>query len=235
MANPFFTSATRYPLTSKPLTSPDDKFTHRDLFNITITIQSFLRDLDTLFLGSTLATAPPQEDWDEIGTGADFYGDTTEQTIFAEAGTSGTNIIAKVRALPEEPFKIRALVHSQFPPKDNLGAGICLRNEASGELIIFGVLDGELQVARYTDETTPFAVYESLPFNPQPAQWYKILIEGTQLTFFYSGDGDSWIEFHTRTSSTTWDQGGFWASNENATVPELALTVKLFSWRVEEP
>ena len=235
MANPFFSNATRYPLTIKPLTSPDVKQTHTDIFNIQNTLRSLLRDMDTLFLGHHLGTSPPQDAaWVDVGTGGTASQDSTEQLIVASGASTGTNLIIRARALQATPYKFTALIHSQFPQKANLGAGICVRDSVSGAFTTLGVRGANLEVTSYTSETVLGSVLTTVPFIPSLPQWYRIQDDGTNMIFQYSGDGDYWITLHS-IAHIAYNQAGFWCSNENSATPNLGIVVRCFSWRVEAP
>lgn len=54
-----FTSSTRYPLTRKPLTDPDNKQTYQDIFNLSRTVMNILSEKVTTTLESTLIPAGP--------------------------------------------------------------------------------------------------------------------------------------------------------------------------------
>lgn len=234
MANPFFSSATRYPLTQRPLTSPDVKNTHQDLFNMIRTFNSMLRDMDSLFIGSTITT-PPDEDaaWVNVGTGGTTFQDSSEQSIRATGAASGTNLVIRVRPLIQPtPYKFTVLLNSQFSTKGKLGTGICLRLASSGALITFGVREGSLEVCTYTSLTTAPTVLVSVPLTQSVNQWYRIDNDGTNFKFKFCADGESWITLHTLATSSR-DQAGFWVSTENTATPNLDIVARLFSWRVE--
>jgi hypothetical protein len=235
MANPFFSNATRYPITLKPVTSPDNKATHTDIFNLLNTFRSLLRDMDSLFLGHTLYTAAPNDaDWTDTGVGGVAFSDGTEQAIHAAAASVGTNLILRTRPLASSaPFTVTAAVQSQFPIKDNLGAGICLRDDTTGAFLVIGVIGANLTVAVYSDEITAPTILQAIPFTPLSPQWYRIVDDATDTDLQYSVDGTSWITVHSLASNAAYTEAGFWVSNENTTSPDLAISARLFSWRVE--
>lgn len=229
MATPFFSSATRYPLTLKPITLPDDKLTHQDIFNISNTIRSLLRDMDTLFLGQTLSTPPPRdEDWEDAGTGGVSFQDLSEQKLIAPGGTS--DLIIRYRPQPStDPIKFTAAIHSQFPEEDYLGAGILMRNSISGALLTIGITNNRLEVSTYTGVSVPPTILAGTIMRPAFPQWYRITNDNTDISLQFCADGEHWITLHTLPSST-YDQVGMWVSNGNPTFPTIS---RLFSWRVE--
>lgn len=231
MSKPFFSSATRYPLTLKPITSPDVKPTHSDIFNIQNTIRSLLRDMDTLFLGQTLATAPENDDqWVDLGTGGTVLADGSEQSISADGAASGTNLILRVR--PVTKTKITAAIHCQHSTKDHLGAGLAIRNAASGVITLLGTVGANVVVRTYSSPTVMVTEHVSVPLVAALPQWYRALNDGTNLHFQTCADGESWITLHSQTVST-YDQAGLWLSNENNSTPNLAIRARMFSFRDE--
>lgn len=234
MANPFFSSAKKYPITLKPITDPADKKTHTDVFNILNTLRSLLRDMDTLFLGSTLSTAPPNDaDWIDTGTGATVFQDDWEQSLTGVGTGPGTNIVLRTRPLTTPtPYQIRASVHCQHPAKDYLGSGIALRDSTSGAIITIGTIGNFLVVNKYSDPATLTSTEFFALFTAALPQYYKISNDGTDIKFFYSGDGVSWIQVHSEAVGSH-DEAGFWISTENSATPDLNVVSRLFSWRVE--
>lgn len=235
MANPFYSSEKRYPLTNRPLTKPDEsKNTSQDILNIILTLHSLLHDLDSLFLGQEVYTPPEKTGWiTAYQTGAASYADATEQSILSPA-VAGISTQYRANDVPA-PAKLTAAIFSQANAKDYLGCGLCLKETATGKLITFGLRAGNVQVIKWTDENTIASTEFTLPWNFNPLQWYRIDRTDTDLTFKISADGSIWITMFTQPySAILYDACGFWLSAENAATPNIGHACRLFSWRLEK-
>ena len=232
MALPFFSSKTRYPITLKPITKPDIKDTHTDVFNILNTLRSLFKDIDTLFLGSTLATAPPlDEEWIKEGAGT-TAGDASEQSLSAVGTGAGAALTTKFRPINKTTdWVFRAAIHCQTSHKDFLGSGVLLKLPA-GAFIAFGIQGSELVVRNYTSPTAAGSVIAKVPLITAYPQWYKIEKKTGEYLFSFCADGESWIQLH-KMAAGAHTQAGFWVSSENSATPNLGIIARLFSWRIE--
>lgn len=229
MANPHFTSQNRFPITLKPITKPDDKETHTDIFNILKAFRLLLYDLEGFFLGEAPRVVPPNDDqWITVGPGVPWQ-DMTEQSTHASGTGAGTHLVLRLRPLPVLN-ELTVLVGSQNPPVDFAGAGLVLRNSTTGALKTIGMRGTKMTVASYTGPTDPAPVIDvELPFIPSVTQWYKVENTGGNMSFQTSADGSSWIQYHVEPSGT-YDQAGFYLSTEQVTTPPVMVAARLFHW-----
>jgi hypothetical protein len=232
----FYSSARRYPLQNKPLTSPDIKETYQDIFNLTVSFKSLLRDLDLLFLGGTLGTPPlADDDWVNVGSGAEFYQDETEQAIYPDAAGQGTKIILRGREDPLHPVKFTSLIHSPLYNKEHLYSGICIRDPSTGQIYTIGKTTDGLEVAEYASTSSKTASLATVSYITPLAQWYRILNTSSACKFQFSADGARWFTLYATSSLPSFTFMGFWASPENDTTPDFENPVRCFSWRIENP
>ncbi len=143
--------------------------------------------------------------------------------ILRSAGTSGNNILARLKSAPSAPYNVSALISATFNERSYLAAGLCWRDSASSKILTFGVngYNGtgvprvHMAMNKWVDETTPVPNNGSnvfaYSFPLGPYLYLRLEDNGTSLTPAVSVDGTNWIFFSGYSQAKS---GGFINPNQ---------------------
>lgn len=143
------------------------------------------------------------------------------------------NIRARVKSAPSTPYTITAAILFDPIVAANHNSGLLFRESGTGELVLFGILQGTgsvLQVDNWNSPTSFNANVVNVTTRSMSLVWLRIADNGTNRICSVSSDGQNWIVVSTvaRTTFLTADQVGFFVAARNATYP-MGLT--LLSWK----
>ncbi len=182
-------------------------------------------------------TPPVNGDFSWVNQGGASVVESRGGIYLAGPASASQSFRLREKAAPSTPYVVTAA----FVPL-NIGgslnqAGIFFRENATGELVIFGVqsrTDNEsgwrLHVHKWTSPTAFSATYVSLN-----APWMgnvvflRIADNGTDRICSWSVDGQNWLVIHTvgRTDFLTADRVGFYVDSFSAT---YSVGMTLLSW-----
>jgi hypothetical protein len=137
---------------------------------------------------------------------------------------ASSDIRERLLAAPTPPYTATMLLRSNAIGANNQYCGPCFRESGTGKLYIFYVLvDGTIQAAKWTDNTTfdsVGAVGTTAPIVTHDYHWLRIGDDGTDLTFALSTDGQNYFvtgsEGRTVFMAGGPDQIGFFANVDSA-------------------
>lgn len=142
---------------------------------------------------------------------------TANGPIILEAPAStGTSYRIRKKAAPSTPYTISVAIMMRPSGDGDTFVGLIFRESSTGKLHAFVISNqttGELhlQLHRFTDEVT----YSSTQFDkgkpliaPLPIVWLRIKDDGTNLTYFFSIDGQNWSDTILTESRTVHMAGG---------------------------
>lgn len=183
-------------------------------------------------LGSIVT--PPSSSWSWVNQGPASISTSALGELLNSntTGTSGDNIIARVRSA-SAPYVITGCINLvAYCPVDFVGMGLLFRESGSGKLSICGYQqDGGTKYAGFHyNSATSFAstLLEVLTIVNR-VLWIRLTDDNVNRIMEVSPDGTNWLTINTegRTSFLTADQVGFYVQCRNAT---LAGICELISW-----
>lgn len=158
-------------------------------------------------------------------------------TIYADPD-SGNNLRVQVKTAPSTPYVVEAAFIPTMMISQYQTAGLLFRESSTGKMVSFAVIGTGshlyLTVTKWPDATSSGTDYTtramSSAVNIQPT-WLKIEDNSTNLIFYYSNDGATWIQMYS-VSRTDYmaggaNQVGFFALPRNATYPTY---ISLIHW-----
>lgn len=170
--------------------------------------------------------------WVNQGASATLNTVTDGSLLLNAPATAGPNIRALVKAAPPPPYSLTAELDFGFMDVDQVGAGICFREDSTGELSLFGVICASghrMRAESWTSATVFSGVVRDAPIHNIP-RWLRISDDGTtNRTYEWSLDGEHFMSFtsQARTTFLTADQIGFWGFNNNTAD---GVQLRVFSW-----
>lgn len=150
---------------------------------------------------------------------------------------SGTDASFRFAAAPfgaTPPYKVTAYLLSNLRvAKTNLMTGMAFRESATGKIITFHWNNGFLWTTKWSSATAISGDYSNFSC-PEIPRWMQIRDDGTNLTFWLSGDGQQWMQTETRTRAdfftTAPNQCGFFVDSSNSGTPNFAVSTRLMHW-----
>ena len=180
----------------------------------------------------------PQSGWGWDNQDSAVVVDNGKTFIFTKPATGGTaasnSVYYRFSTFPLARTVTAAIELIAFG-KDFSNARLVLRNQASGDLILFGVQYNAgwfLSIITATDPTTEIANLKALPIPiSNSIIWLRIANDGVNRTYLWSNDGITFQQFYTEaaTQFITADQAGVSLDSRNATE---SITSILHSWQV---
>ncbi len=183
--------------------------------------------------------------WDNQGTSTIT---TTSGSFVLSTPTASTGLAVRYMTAPAAPYTVTALLIPGQLATDtnnqNPQVGLVFRQSSTNELVIFGPYSAtslttpptprNIAVSKWTDSTNFSGVYSTVTFGGSVVSpvWLRIADDNTNRICSYSGDGLTWVPFHTvgRTDFLTADQVGF---ATNVAGSAAAINVRVVSWLVQ--
>jgi len=177
----------------------------------------------------------PAAGWSWVNQGGAAIDETTGAPILIAPIVGGFSLRCRVRSMPSAPYTLTACIafHYLWTSAGN-GAGLLLRDSATGRIVTWGYYNGSGQFFRCmhcTDATT----YSSAPYGSNGMlwrrMWLQIYDDSVDNYFRVSYDGEHWLTLHSQ-GRTTWlanpDQIGFFLHAGGGTSDELGVSI--LSW-----
>ncbi len=161
-------------------------------------------------------------------------------TIVAPPST-GDNIRALVMAAPAAPYTLTIIVDLFTVAATSYSGGLALQSSVSAALTLFGKFSnnsstgGVLMASHYTNPTAYKSNTTALPFPPMCGQMaFRIVNDGTNLTYLASRTGFDWLQIAQETVSTAGspDHIGFFVNANDSTNTGLAALMGLLDWEI---
>lgn len=188
--------------------------------------------------GPTTLVQPPTTGWSWVNQSGAVVTEPTsyESNQLSLASGTGTGLSIRIRTAPSPPYTITAALHHNGRSIVNfLRAGLCFRENATGELAII-VLRGEqgqIASAKYNSATSFNSDYTSVTAGTiygSRTIWLRIADNNVNRVVSYSWDAINFHQLHSvgRTDFLTADEVGWHIQTEAA----AAFDVNLISWEV---
>ncbi len=187
--------------------------------------------------------APPViGDFTWVNQGAATVEDIKGMTVLTTPSVaSGENLRCLVKSAPATPYEITVALLAQSPIYTTGSTlphyGICLRDSASGKLLIYGFgynnYPSRFQYAQMTNPTTlaTGGIVDVVAPQHWP-RWLRVADDGTNRRVYVSGDGVKFnlaVDAELRTAFLTADEVGVFANSwKNTYVPRV---ISFLHWR----
>lgn len=168
-------------------------------------------------------TVPVDADYAWINQGTATVTVGSDSRIFLKAlAAAGHTWKIRKKAAPATPYTVTAGFSVVFPGNLN-SAGICFRESGTGKLYIHALRNIEdILTARWTNATT-FSATVKLTSDTvhfwSALIWLRLEDDGTTLKFYYSSDGENFIQWTTNARTAFMaggpDEIGFCVNSEN--------------------
>jgi hypothetical protein len=153
------------------------------------------------------------------------------------ANTAGTDAAWRFANAPfgaTPPYRVTAFfISNQRVAKTDLMTGMAFRESGTGKLISFHWNNGFIWTTKWNSANAINSDYSNFAC-PVPPGWIQIRDDGTNLTFWLSGDGQVWQRIESRARNnfftTAPDECGFFVSACNAGTPNFEVNLRLMSW-----
>lgn len=153
------------------------------------------------------------------------------------ANTAGTDAAWRFANAPfgaTPPYRVTAyFISNQRVAKTDLMTGMAFRESGTGKLISFHWNNGFIWTTKWNSANAINSDYSSFACPTAPG-WMQIRDDGTNLTFWLSGDGEVWQRIESRARAnfftTAPDQCGFFVSACNSGTPNFEVNLRLLHW-----
>lgn len=148
-------------------------------------------------------------------------------------GTGTPNIRGREKTYPTPPFTLDIAMQFVGYNRQYTQYGLMTRDSASGRIVTFGPSINTLYVLRYNSETSINGVEEQAELMTLPVSviYFRIVDNATLIQYWWSANGEDWINFRTTLSRTFWlaspNKIGFFVNNQTSFFP---VGVTLLSW-----
>lgn len=182
--------------------------------------------------GQSALTAPPLSStlsWTNQGTST-VVDDTNGLHVIAQI-TTGTNSHLMTKSMPATPYNFIIKAFPTVYSSTNHVAGMCIEDSVSGKLMRFAWSGNIVLIDKLTSPTNWNSQYTSQPPGIMNLwTWLRLHDDGTNFTFYASGDGIAWTQIY-QVSRTDWlsspNQLGVVVESNNA---GSAAEIKVVSW-----
>jgi hypothetical protein len=109
--------------------------------------------------------------------------------------TAGIRLLRRNGAPPTTPYSIITRSQAIRGPSASYPASIVLRNSSTGRIIIFGAYNYNQELVQNWSSYTSFnsnILSAVTTWGSGPPVWRKVTNDGTNLSFFWSVDGENW-------------------------------------------
>jgi hypothetical protein len=153
--------------------------------------------------------------WDNQGTATISH---NKDVIYLYCPTVGwDNARIRYRTAPTAPYSFTAFMVLNTVELGHGGGFLVFRDSGTNNIVSFGLWHtgtgaNLIKVDKWTNSTTWLATYTSLAWSQTEPIWFKATDNNTNFIFYYSKDGQNWIQFYTVSRTdflTTPDQIGF--------------------------
>lgn len=142
-------------------------------------------------------------------------------------GGAGTyRIVGVDKAMPTAPFVVDMAVSFEGYYRQYVSFGMVTRDSGTGRLVCFGPIGATgLYIQTFNSPSSFNGNSENAEFMYMPStpMWFRIVDNATNITYYWSPDGESWIPFRTAFSRTFWlatpDRIGFYINNQTNFFP----------------
>jgi hypothetical protein len=148
-------------------------------------------------------------------------------------GTGSISIRGREKAYPTPPFTLDIALQFVGYARNYTQFGLMTRDSGSGRIVTFGPSVASLYILRYDSATAINGIEEQaeLPMMAGSPMYLRIVDGGTNIQYWWSVNGEDWINFRTTLSRTFWlaspDKIGFFVNNQTNFFP---VGVTLLSW-----
>lgn len=178
-------------------------------------------------------TNPPSAGWSWVNQGSATLSTVGGVPVMACDGNSSLNLRLRVRSAPSTPYTITTAMSYTGEASDG-GGGLYIRENATGEIIRFGIDGaGKIRCTKYTSATVYSADYLSsgTVYSMAPTCFLKLYDNATTRTWSISFDNIGWLEFtsHSNTDFLTADEIG-WGLLLPVAIGTNHVTTSLVHW-----
>jgi len=158
-----------------------------------------------------------------------IYSDTTAPT--------GANVMCRVRPTPAGAWDVQLACVRGFTFKNFQNGGMVLYESATQKLMTYGFgtpnSDG-IHLQKYNSPTSFNAGIATAPERNMHFQFFRALLNGSNLEFYHAIDGKCWALHHmlalTAHFTTAPDRWGCYIENNNSNAPFLDQVMDIIHW-----
>ena len=165
-------------------------------------------------------TQPPITGWSWVNQGSATVQENSAIQLYTPSEAT-VNFRCRVRSMPTPPWNLTcAMVGTIMDGVNNRGMGVLCRDSATNRLLTFNRLEGygNISVLQCTSPTSINSSVALTTIYVSQLNWFKIVDDNINFTFYYSQDGQNWIQIY-QSSRTTWlanpDQIGIFLASAN--------------------